>query len=93
MLCRVSTGIKSTFYRCIRQNFCIRDQLVHCIYTGIQVILDLIEVAIVRIGNLRRNIALRYAVHILSCHIQRTNNRVKSCIYPFNNLAEITLML
>ena len=77
----------------LRQHAGVGDQRVHGIDAGVQVVLDLVEVAVVVVGDPRRNVAFGDPVHILGRDIQRADDRVQRGIHAFDDFAEVALML
>ncbi len=75
-----------------RQHVCICHQRVDGINTGIQIVLDGVEITIVGIGNRGRNIALGNAVNVIGRHIERANNRIQRRVHALDNLAVFTLI-
>src|ERR1039458_6552582 len=59
----------------------------------VEVVLDLVEVAVVAVGNLRRDVALRDAVHIFGGDVQRPDHRVQGLVHALDNLAILALVL
>jgi hypothetical protein len=59
----------------------------------VQVVLDLVEVAVVGVGDLGRDVALRDAVHVLGGHVQRLDDVVQRQVEAFDDLAEVALVL
>ena len=57
MLARIGACRKLAINGCFGQRICVGDKIVHGVYALIKVILYCVEVAIVLIGDFRRNIA------------------------------------
>ena len=53
----------------------------------VQIVLDLVEIAVIRIRDLSRDFALANALDVLSGDIQRTDDRIKRVVHPLHNLA------
>ena len=70
-----------------------RGDVVHRRYQRVQVVLDGVEIAVVGVGDLRRNIALRDHVHIARGHVQRPDHRVQRFVHALDDLPVIALML
>ncbi len=69
------------------------DQRVNGVDAGVQVVLDLVEVAVVVVGDLGRNVALRDPVNVLSGNIERADDRIQRGVYAIDDLTVIALML
>ncbi len=65
----ICTGLEFAFHRCIRENLCIGNKQIHCINAEIQVIFDLVKIAIIGVRDFRRDITFRNTVNILSGYI------------------------
>ena len=89
----VASGIEFAFIGCRHQNVSLFQQIVCHIDQDVQVVLDLVEVAIVAIGDLRGYVSLRDAVHILGRNVQGVDHRVEGLVDSFNDLPVIALML
>ena len=77
----------------LRQNTGVGDQRVHGIDAGVQVVLDLVEVAVVVVGDPGRNVAFRNPVHILRRNIERTNDRIQRGVDSLDDFAIVALVL
>ena len=75
------------------QHVGVSNQRIDFLNTIIQVVLNHIEVAVVAVSNLRRNIALGDPVNIVGCHVKRPNNRVQRVINAFDDPPEVALVL
>ena len=71
----------------------LADQRVDVADAVVQVVLDLVEIAVVIVGNLRRDIALGNAVHVFGGHIQGSDHCVQRAVDAFNDLAVFALVL
>ena len=69
------------------------DQQVDSIDRLVEVVLDGVEVAVVGIGDLRRDIALGDALDVGRSNVQRRDDGVQRLIHTLHDLAEVTLML
>jgi len=69
-----------------------RRLLVDRVDGQIEVVLDGVKVAVVRIGDLGRDVAFGNIVHVISGNVQRPNHRIQRFIDPFDDLAEIALV-
>ena len=54
---------------------------------GVQVVLDLVEVAVVVVGDLRRDVALADPVHIFGSHVDRPDEGVDQVVDAADQLA------
>ena len=57
----------------------LRQQPAHRVDAVVQVVLDLVELAVVGVGDLRRDVALADPVHVLGRHVQRADDGVARC--------------
>ena len=89
----IGTGIQTACHGRFRQHACIGHQLVHGLDTGVQVVLQRVEVAVVRVGDLGRNIAARDVVHILGGHVQRANHRIQRVVHALHDLLVFAMVL
>ena len=89
---RVGAGCQSAFDGGLGQHVGIGDQCVDHIDAGIQVALDRIEVTLVAIGNLRRDITLGDAINIVRGDIQRLDDGIERLVDALNHRAESTLV-
>ena len=83
---------KLSFNCSFGKNTRVGDQHVHGINALIEVVLYCIEVAIIGIGYLRRNIAFGNTIYIFRRYVEWPDYRIQAVINSLNNLAEITLM-
>ncbi len=93
MLRRVGAGGQFSFHRRLDKSAGVAYEGVQRHDADIQVVFDLVEIAVVRVGNRRRNIALRNPVNVLGRHVQRADYRVERLVDAFDDLAEVALML
>ena len=89
----VSSGLESALHRSIAEHTGICHKSIYRVNAGIQVVLYLIEVAIVVIGNLRRYVTLTDALHIFGCHIERSDYGIECIVYTLHYSSEISLVL
>jgi hypothetical protein len=89
----ISTGGESTFHRGLGQQDRIRGQRIDRCKAGVEMSFDRVEVPVVGVGNLGRNITLADAVDIIRRHVQRTDHRIQSLVDAFDDLAEVALVL
>ncbi len=75
------------------QHIGVGNQGVHRFDALVQVVLDGVEVAIVVIGDFRRNVALADLVHIVGRDIQRPDHGIERGVHAFDDLAEISTVL
>ena len=80
MLGSVGPDIELAVQGRLRQQVDIGNQGFYRVDAHIEVVLDLIEIPMIGIGDLRRDIALGYPVHILRCHVQRPDHRVQRLV-------------
>ena len=93
MLGSVGPGVQFAFH--CRAETCWRlHQGVHRVDAHVQIVLYLVEVAVVLVCDLLRDVAFGYSVHILGRHIQRTDYGGQGIIDALpTTIREITLML
>ncbi len=71
----------------------VRHQGVHGIHTLVEVVLDLVEVAVVFVGDLGGDIALGDAVHIAGGHIEGADDGIQAVIHALYDLPVVALVL
>ena len=71
----------------------IGNQFVDGVDTGIEVVLDGVEITVVRIGDLGRDVALRDAVDVIGGDIQRPDDRIEGVIDALDDALEVALVL
>jgi len=59
---------------------------------ALRLFLDLVEVALVSVGDLRRDIALGDAVHVLGGDVQRLDDVIQRQIEALDHLAEVAFV-
>ena len=67
--------------------FVSRSKAVHHIDAGVEVVLDLVEVAVVGVGDLRRDVALGDPVHIFGRDVDRGHEGVDQLVDAAHQLA------
>ena len=80
-------------YGGLRQQNRIGDQRVDGLDAGVEVVLQNIEVAVVGVGDLGRNVAPADPIDIIRGYIQRPNHRVQAIVHALHDLAIVALML
>ena len=93
MLGRVGARRQLAFQHVLRQSHAVGHHTAEGVYAGVQVVLDLIEIAVVGVGDLGRNVALRDPVYVLCRHVQRSDHCIEGLIHALDDLAEVALML
>ena len=88
----VGAGGELAFHGRLGQHAGIGDERIDSVDAGVQVALDLVEVAVVVVGDPGRNVALRNPVDILGGDIQRAYDRVERGVDAFDDFAEVALM-
>ena len=86
MFGRIRPRRELAFHRRLREQVGIGHQRVDRVDALVQVVLDLVEVAVVIVGDLRRYVALGNPVHILGGHVQRSDDRVQGLVDAFHDL-------
>ena len=93
VLARVGACGEFAICRCLDQQSGLVHQRLDVIDAGVEVVLDFVEVAVVAVGDLGRDVALGDTVHVLGRYVQRTNHRVQRGIDALHNLAVVALVL
>ena len=75
------------------QHVDIVNHRLHRVDAHVEIILDLIKIAVIAIGDLGRDVALGYPVNVLRGYVQRPDHRIQRVVKPFDNLTEITAVL
>ena len=88
MLGRVGARRQLAFEHGLRQRNAVGDQPADGVDAHVEVVLDLVEVALVSVGDLGRDIAFRDAVHVLGRHVQGLDDRVQ---HPIETLHDGTV--
>ena len=88
----IGTGCKLSVYCSLHEHICIGDKRIQIIDGKVKIILDLVEITVVRIGNLRGQISLGYTVDIVCSNVERTDDGIKCLVDAFNDLLIIALM-
>ncbi len=86
MLGGVGPGRELPFDARLREHGRIRDQGVHRIDRLVQVVLDRVEIAVVGIDDLRRDVALRDPIHVVRSHVERPDHRVQHVVHDLKDL-------
>jgi len=71
----------------------LRQQLAHHLHHVVQVGLDDVEVAVVVVGDHRRDDALGNVVNVLRRHVERIDHAVQSVVHAFDNAAVLARVL
>ena len=93
MLAGIGTGLKFSFNRCLGQQVGIPHQRIDRVNAGVEVVLERIEVAVVCVGDLRRDVALGDAVDVTGGHVQRPDHRVQRLVDAGHDGLKVALML
>ena len=88
----IGAGGKFTFYSSFREHFCVDNKGINGVDTDVEVVFDLVEIAIITVGNFRWNIALGDSIDIFGCNIERSDNRVETIIDALDDIFEVALM-
>ena len=89
----VGAGGQFAFRRRLDQHAGLGHQRVDGVDAVVQVVLDLVEVAVVGVGDLGRDVALGDAVHVLGGDVQRADHRVQRLVDALDDLAVVALVL
>ncbi len=84
MLHGIGAGIQFSSCSSIGKNFCIFYEQFYCIYTGIQIVFNFIEITFVIVGNSWRYIPFGNSIDVFGGYIQRSDYRIKSSVYTLN---------
>ena len=93
MLGRIGAGFELAFNRGLGQQVRVGDQSVDGVDGLVQVVLERVEVAVVAVGDLWRDVAFRDAVHIACGHIQRADHGVQRVVHALHDPLEVALVL
>ncbi len=93
MLGGIGACAQLTFRRGFDQPAGLSDQSLYIIDAIVQVVLDLVEVAVVVVGDPGRNVALGNPVNVLSGNIERADDRVQRGVYALDYFTVVALML
>ena len=86
VLAGVGAGGQFAVHRRFYQHAGIGNQRVDRVDAGVQVVLDGVEVAVVRVGDLGGNVALADSIHVVGSHVQRTDHRVQNVVDAAHDL-------
>ena len=93
MLAGVGTGSQLAIDGGLGEHRGIGHERIDGIDTGIEVVLDDVEVAVVAVGDLGRDGSLGDLVDIAGGHVQGSDHGVERVIHAGNDLLEVTLVL
>ena len=93
MLAGVGARGQLAVHRRLDQHAGVGHQRVDRVDAGVEVVLQNVEVAVVGVGDLGRNIAPADPVHIVGGHVQWADDRVQRVVHALHDLAEVALML
>ena len=93
VLARVRAGGELPVHRGRGEHRGVVDERVDRLDAGIEVVLDGVEVTIVVVSDLRRDIALADAVDVVRGDAERPDDRVEGVVDAFDDLAEVALVL
>ena len=83
----VAAGLQLAVQRRLDQLVRFLQQAVHHVDAGVEVVLDLVEVAVVGVGDLRRDVALGDPVDILGGDVDRADEGVDQVVDAADQLA------
>ena len=86
-LLRVAAGLQLAVLGRLDQVVRLLQQAVHDVDAGIEVVLDLVEVAVVGVGDLGRDVALGDAVHVLGRDVDGGHEGVDQLVHAAHQLA------
>ncbi len=75
------------------QHVGVRHKRVHRVDAGVEVVLEDVEIAVVVVGDLGRDVALGDLIDVVGGHVQRPNHRIERLVDALDDLAEVALML
>jgi 5-keto 4-deoxyuronate isomerase len=89
----VGTRGQLALHRRLGQQRRVAHQRVDRIDAGVEVVLERVEVAVVAVGDLGRNVATRDVVHVLGGHVEWPDHRVQRVVDALHDLAVVALVL
>ena len=92
MLGCVGAGGQFAFYGRLRETHAVGHDPADGVDADVQVVLNLVEITVVLVRDLGRNVALGNTIHVLCGHIKWSDNRVQRLVHAFDDLAEIALV-
>ena len=89
----VGAGGELAVHGGLGQHAGVGDQRVDGVDAAVEVVLDLVEVAVVGVGDLGRDVALGDPVDVVGGHVQRADDGVEGLVDALDDLAEVALVL
>ena len=81
---RVAARLQLAVLGGLDQRVRLGQQAVHHVDAGVEVVLDLVEVAVVGVGDLRRDVALGDPVHVLGRDVDGCDEGVDQLVHAFD---------
>ena len=88
----ISPGGQTAFDRRLLEVAGLGHQVGDGIDSGVEVVLEGVEVTVVSVGNLGWNIAFGDAIDVIGGHVERINYRIQGVIDTLDDLTEVALM-
>ena len=92
MFAGIGAGFQLAFHRRFRQHIGIRHQRIDRVDGLVQVVFERVEVAVVGVGDLGWDVALRDSIHVTSGHVERADDGIERVVNPGHNLLEVALV-
>ena len=89
----VGAGGEFAFDGGFYQHAGVGHQRVDGVDAGVEVVLDFVEIALVGVGDLGRDVALRDAIHVFGRNVQGPDHGVEGLVDTLDDLAVVALML
>ena len=93
MLAGIGTCCQFAFCCGFGKHTGIKNESIYRINSQVEIIFNFIEITIIAVSDLGRNITFTDPVNIFSGHVQRTDNRIEAIINPLDDVFEIALVL
>ena len=93
MLGGIGAGGELAVNRRLGQHSGIGNEGVDGVDAGVEIVFDGVEVAVVGVGNLRRDRPLGDLIDIGGGNVERADHRIQGVVHPLHDLAIVALML
>ena len=93
MLGGIGAGGQLAFHGGDAEQVGVGHEGVHGVHALVEVVLDLVEVAVVLVSDLGGDVALGDAVHVAGGHVQGADDGVEAVIHALHDLAVVALVL
>ena len=88
----VNADCQLAFEHGLSQRYAVGDQAADGVDTDVEVVLDLVEVALIDLGDLGRDIAFGDAIHVLGGDVQGLDDVVQRQVEAFQDFLEVALV-